>query len=279
MMNALGESRFRVLGLARVFIGTLVLVRTTPLLAPLRVAFLRDTWPLLGWPPRGWHVAAFDLALPDGIVASLCVLRTIAVAAFTLGAWTRASGIATGALGYLALSQDALSYFNTLHLLYASTVLLALAGSGSRLALRRERSRQSDSGIALLRAFAVSVYAWGGIAKLNPDWLQGDALEQFSRERVIAGMLADAALGSRAGRLACAWTVVALELALGPLLLCRATRRFALPGALAFHVLLEGSVHPDVFGFAMAALLVTFWEPHWQGPSQCAASAGQTMRP
>jgi hypothetical protein len=42
------------------------------------------------------------------------------------------------------------------------------------------------------------------------------------------------------------------------LLLWRRTRRPAVVAALAFHAVLQVTVHPDFFGFAMAALLLAF---------------------
>jgi hypothetical protein len=52
--------------------------------------------------------------------------------------------------------------------------------------------------------------------------------------------------------------VVATELVLGPLLLWPRTRRIAGVAALTFHAVLEVSLHPDFFGFAMAVLLLAF---------------------
>src|SRR6516162_978498 len=100
----------------RASFGALVLVRTTGLLDLLGAR--PHVSPPLGWPAPGWHVAAFRLALPSGLVMSLCVARTLAAVAFTLGAKTRTTGTLAATCGWIVLAQDALGYINTLHLLY-----------------------------------------------------------------------------------------------------------------------------------------------------------------
>jgi len=53
--------------------------------------------------------------------------------------------------------------------------------------------------------------------------------------------------------------VVVLELALAPLLLYPRTRRAGVVLALMMHATLEFAASPDVFGWAMVALLLAFW--------------------
>jgi hypothetical protein len=255
------REELRMLGLARVAFGGLVLLRTTPLLAPLRIPYLRETAPLLGWPTAAWHFPAFGPALPASVVAVLCIARTLAVILFAAGVRARAAGIAGGMLGWLVLAQDAMSYVNTLHLLFLGMVVLAASGAGGALALRPEPAIDPRSGLALTRALVVSVYAWSGLAKLNASWLRGDALAQLHEYRIVHEGLAESLLASATGRATTAWIVAAVELGLGPLLLWPRTRRIGIVVALALHAGLELSVHPDFFGFAMAALLLAFVEP------------------
>jgi hypothetical protein len=251
-------SEARALGTVRVLLGALVLVRTTALFELSRTS----PSPLLGWPTPAWHVAVFGLALPPAVVAALCVGRTLSAAAFTLGVRASATGPAAAALGWMVLSQDALGYVNTLHLLYLAMLVLGLAGAGASVALRPEPIVDLTSGVALVRALVVSVYAWSGLAKLNGSWLSGEALAQFHAAGIVRGRLADVALASHARCAAAAWVVVAVELSLGPLLLWRATRRAAVAVVVALHLSLEASVHPDVFGLAMLVLALAFTGNH-----------------
>jgi hypothetical protein len=257
-------ARFReigVLGITRILFGTLVLLRTTPVLAPLHVSYLHSTFPLLGWPAAAWHVAFWGLALPAGVVAALCIARTIAVLLFTVGIRARESGVAGVALAWVVLAQDATAYINTLHLLFLGLIVLGTSGAGSVWAWRAEPEIDRRSGLMLTRAFVVSVYAWSGFAKLNASWLRGEVLERLRANDVVAGALSDALLSSTTGCAAAAWAIAATELAIGPLLLWPRTRRAAVVAALAFHAALQVSVHPDFFGFAMAVLLLVFVEP------------------
>jgi hypothetical protein len=246
------------LGIVRMAFGTLVLLRTTPLLAPLHVPYLRSAFPLLGWPVPTWHVPLVGPPLPAWLVMALCIARTVAVGLFTVGIRARASGIAGGLLAWAVLAQDAGAYINTYNLLFLGLIVLGASGGGASHAVLPEPEPDEGSGIALTRAFVVSVYAWSGIAKLNAAWLRGDVLERLYASGIVRGSLADALLASSGRCAVAAWGVAATELALGPLLLWPRTRRVAWAAALVFHASLEVSVHPDFFGYAMAALLLVF---------------------
>jgi hypothetical protein len=256
-----GREELCMLGVARACFGGLVLLRTTPVLAPLHIPYLEGVMPLLGWPTATWHVAAFGLALPASVVAILCVLRTVATILFALGVRAGPAGLAGGVLGWIVLAQDVMSYVNTLHLLFLGMVVLAVSGAGSAFALRPEPIVDPRSGLALTRALVASVYAWSGLAKINASWLSGDALGQLQQYQVVHGVLAESLLTTAPSRALVATGIATIELALGPLLLWRRTRRATLFLALALHLGLEISVHPDVFGFAMAALLLSLVEP------------------
>ncbi len=256
-----GREDLRMLGVARACFGALVLLRTTPVLAPLHIPYLEGTLPLLGWPTATWHVAASGLALPASVVATLCILRTVATILFTLGVRAGPAGAAGGVLGWAVLAQDAMSYVNTLHLLFLGMVVLAASGAGSAFALRPEPVVDPRSGLALTRALVASVYAWSGLAKINASWLSGDALAQLQEYQVVHGVLAELLLSTAARRALVATSLAAIELTLGPLLLWHRSRRAALLLALTMHLGFEISVHPDFFGVAMATLLLSFVEP------------------
>jgi len=253
-------ARIRLLGLVRVLFGTLVLLRTTPVLAPLHVTYLRATSPLLGWPTPMWHVPIWGPSLPAGLVATFCLARTVAIVLFTLGVRARESGVASGFLAWAVMSQDAGSYINTFHLLFLGLIVLGVSGAGSSLALRPELEIDPRSGVALTRVFVASLYAWSGFAKLNSSWSHGEVLQRLYGDAVVHGPIADALLATTPGCAVAAWSVVATELALGPLLLWPRTRGLACIAALAFHAVLELSLHPDFFGFGMSVLLLAFIE-------------------
>ncbi len=243
----------RALAIVRIALGAIFLARTTGLFVPLGFRFAQ--WPLLGWPDGKWHIAF--VALPSSVVMVLAVARTIAAACFLLGYRARAFGIVASLAGYAVLAQDALAYVNSLHLLFLSTLVVALTDCSSELAVRKEPPRSVDSSTWLVRATPMSVYAFSAIAKLNAQFLSGRALLAFCADGAVHGL----------GRVACAsppraelasLLVVATELALPVALFVRRTRRAALVVAVALHVGLELSIGPDVLGWTMLALLVSF---------------------
>lgn len=247
----------RALGAARIAIGVLFIVRTTPLLAALRLKELRGSWPLLGWPDDRWHGSP-TIPLPAAAVAGLCIARTTAAVAFMLGVETRVVGLVAGLAGYLVLLQHPFALEATLHLLFLATLLLAFTDAGSAFALRPAAPRAPASGITMMRLFAASIYAWAGIGKLRADWVDGRTLDTLFHQRWLSGSLAAFLLATAERRAMVAWTVMLGELALAPLLLWRRTRPFGLAAAVAFHVVAQIMGRPGLLGFEMAALLLCF---------------------
>ena len=242
------------LAVIRVLVGALFLLRTTP----FAVLVLRYAqWPFLGWPEVGWKMSAIGPTLPAWLCIALCLARTLSAVAFTIGFHARAAGIATAVMGYALLVNDAMAYTNTLHLLHAAVLVVALVDD-----------RSPMSSVWLVRALPLSVYIFSGLAKLNAQWLSGETLVRLADEQTIASptiVLAHARFFSVA--------TAVFELALPLLLIVSRTRRWAMWMAAGFHLYLQLTVHPDVFGMMMIVLLLAFVEPQKQSPSQL-ASAG-----
>jgi len=136
----------------------------------------------------------------------------------------------------LAVKQ---SSFERLIILYLA--ILALAGSGQRLGFDGMRAPRPRLVWAerLIAAQSVFLYTGSGLWKLlNPAW-HGGALLQSTFQGMWATPLAFqvAALGLPATAWAAgSWSIVALELSLGPLLMWRKTRTLGVLLATAFHV-------------------------------------------
>jgi hypothetical protein len=238
----------------RIGIGSLILLRTTPLLAAFDISWLRGASPLLGWPGSGFSLAFLGATT----IQALCVVRTLSALLFTLGLWARPAGLICGASGFLVAAQYPLGFFFTIHLLYQAAILLACTDAVSQVALRPARETQAAGGVWLMRAFVASIYFWAGIFKLRPDWLDGRALALFHHPGAISGWLADALFSVPSLPPLAAKVVAAIELGLGPLLLWAKSRRFALLLAYGFHALLELTAHPDMLGLGMMVLLLAF---------------------
>jgi hypothetical protein len=249
------------LGRARVALGAVFLLRTTPLLSPLHVSFLTDVRPLLGWPDGHLHFAPVVAQIPDALIEVLCVVRTVAALAFTIGIAARPAGVIAGALGYLTVMQNPGRLNTTEHVLFLGTMLLALTDAVSRCALYSAPVRSPRSSLFLMRIWLASIYFWAGLSKLRIDWLDGRALGLFLHDGLVRPGLGAVLMATPTQRAIIGSGVAATELALAVLLLLPRTRRLALFAALGLHAAFEVAVSPDLFGWAMAALLLCFWEP------------------
>jgi hypothetical protein len=270
------------LALARIAIGSLFLARTTPLAVFIFGPVGADARPLLGWPAG--DTMALGIGLSPSALQLACVARTLGLVAFTLGVRARYAALVAVAAGYVVLYRAPFAFTSTQYLLLQATLLLGLADASTALALRPEPARSPASSRWMLRAFVASVYLWAAFGKLRTDWLDGRTLALFHEEGRLAGPLADWLL-STPGRCAVAGPAVAFaELALGPLLLYRRTRRLGLVLAACFHLAIQWMGHPDVIGWTMLCLLVVFVDGsgRWargRQRTQTADSSGQTTNP
>jgi hypothetical protein len=257
-VRGVADRSARFLGYSRAALGAVFVARTTLVSRWLPEPMSHVAAPLLGWPDHGFRAAWWGIELPDGVVIALCVARTIAAALFALGVWTRAAGTAAAAIAFVVLSQDAFGFRFTLYTLFVGTWLLATSGAGHRFALAPSPRQDRPPSPWRVRVFVASVYAWAGIAKLSAAWLTGETLRVLYANHFLTGGLADVLLSTPGRCRAAAWGVAGTELVLGPLLLLRSTRAAGLVLAAAMHVAYEWAAQPDVFGWVMGALLLSF---------------------
>lgn len=114
--------------------------------------------------------------------------------------------------------------------------------------------------LAALRAQIVLVFVYGGIAKLNPDWLAGEPMRTW-----LAGRSRTSGLGSLlAGEPATYFFTyggLLFDLSIGFLLLWPRALPFAFVGMLAFNLTNHWLFHIGVFPFLMIGTVVLFAEP------------------
>jgi hypothetical protein len=124
----------------------------------------------------------------------------------------------------------------------------------------------------LVRAFVVSIYFWGAVAKTNARWLSGRTLASLRDEGLLEGPIARLAFGTAEATRASAVATVVAEFGLVALLLHPRTRKLGFVIACLMHASFEVTVRPDVFGVLMIVLLSTFWSVSERGRS----GSGQT---
>lgn len=182
------------------------------------------------------------------MAAALCIVAGLffraAAALFAVG------------ITYLFL-LDQTHYLNHMYLICLASGLLCLtpaADAGSLDALRRKASRQWAPlwAVALIPAQLALVYFFGGIAKLDLDWLQGIPARRFLRhwpdvanEQVFVYALA--------------WGGLLFDLLIVPALLYRRTRWFATAGAIVFHLSNATLFKIGIFPWLMMGMTPLFW--------------------
>jgi vitamin K-dependent gamma-carboxylase len=201
----------------------------------------------------------------DGMQVLYAILLASA-AGITLGLWYRLCAIVF-AIGFTWLFLiDAAQYLNHFYLICLISSLSILLPANRRFAIDslRKPSLRSDTAPAwtlwLLRTQLAIVYFYGGIAKLNSDWLRGEPVRTW--------------LGWRAedspGLLPIEWTVglicyggLLFDLLVVPLLLWRKTRLFGFALAVGFHLTNSWLFRIGVFPWLGIALTAMFFPPDW----------------
>lgn len=114
----------------------------------------------------------------------------------------------------------------------------------------------------VLRAQIGIVYFFGGVAKLNGDWLRGEPMRMWLRRRTDFPILGPffeqewmAYVFSLGGAI--------FDLCIVPLLLWRRTRAYAFVAAVGFHVMNDSLFRIGIFPWFSIAMSALFFPPDW----------------
>jgi vitamin K-dependent gamma-carboxylase len=184
---------------------------------------------------------------------------------------------------YVFLLEKA-HYLNHFYLICLLSLLLSLTPAHRAFSLDRLRARASARGappetaprahLFLLRAQIALVYFYGGISKLNRDWLRG---EPFAGELTEQGGLPilRAILSPHAQALLLSYSGLAVDLSVGFLLLSRRTFWIGAAVALLFNLANAHLFSIGIFPYLMIATLVLFPDPAW--PRRLARRAREAL--
>ncbi|WP_437780178.1 HTTM domain-containing protein [Sorangium sp. So ce1097] len=204
-----------------------------------------------------WHFAALF------VLALLCAV----------GLFYRVSAaLLCAALTYVFL-LDKTQYLNHLYLLCLIGLLLAVAPAHRALSLDLLRARRAAPSSApaetvpryhlfALKAQIAIVYFYGGIAKLNGDWLRGQPLTMWLAERADAPLVGPL-LATPAAGLALSYAGLLIDLSMGFLLFSRRTFPVGAALAVAFNLSNALLFKIGIFPYAMIASLALFGDPSW----------------
>ena len=206
------------------------------------------------WPGDGmyWHFLGL------GVLAALIVfglLYRLAAALFFAG------------FTYVFLLEQA-RYLNHAYLVCLVSFLLAVAPAhrAGSLDVKLGLCRRSDTVPAwclwLVRFQIGVVYFFGGVAKINADWLAGEPLRAWLSRRMdypLIGFL----FGEEAVVMGMAWGGMLFDLLIVPLLMWRPTRLAGFAGVLFFNFTNAVVFHIGIFPWLAIALSTVFFEPGW----------------
>ncbi len=252
-------------------------------LAYFRIAFglimLWEMWRYAshGWISRYWiepsfHFTyiGFDWIRPwpgIGMYIHFAVMALLALF-ILLGLWYRQS-IILFFVGfcYIFLLEQA-QYLNHFYLvcLIAFIMIFLPANQLWSLDVRRQPKHRSDwmPGWSLwLLRFQIGVpYFFGGLAKLNGDWLRAQPMESWLASRTDFPLIGQY-FSEKWMVYGFAYGGVLLDLLIVPLLLWRKTRPFAIAIAVTFHLMNARLFSIGIFPWFMIAATAVFLDPSW----------------
>jgi vitamin K-dependent gamma-carboxylase len=271
-------------------------------LALFRICFgLVSTWEavLFLWPHEGgsrahrlfvapswnfpYHGFEWVRPLPEPFMTLSLVVYGLAGFCVALGLCYRTAAVALVlSTTYLFLLESS-TYLNHFYLMCLLAFLLAVMPAGKCWSLEawlRSRSRQREGNgagtvpfwpVFLLRTQLFIVYCFGGIAKLDSDWLTGAVMERTARRAsdwfVAMPYLDRVTSLASAGQAQVAWLLavggLAFDLAIGFLLTCRRTRFLALVLCAMFHGFNSQAFNIGVFPLLALTGTLIFCEPDW----------------
>lgn len=190
-------------------------------------------------------------------------------ACVTVGLWYRAS-IALFCLGFtyvhLIDRTNYLNHYYLVSLLAGLMVFLPLHRAASLDAWRRPALRAATVPVWvlwLLRFQLGVVYAFGAVAKLNPDWLlRAQPLRIWLGANVDLPIFG-AWFEQSWTAYACSYTGLLFDASIVPLLLWRRTRPAAYVAVVVFHLLTALLFPIGMFPWIMMALTPIFFAPDW----------------
>jgi vitamin K-dependent gamma-carboxylase len=221
----------------------------------------------------------------DGMYLHFAALG-VAAAGVMLGLFYRASAAAFF-LGFTyVFLLDQARYLNHFYLISLIAFLMVFLPVHRALSLdaRRRPDLRSDTApfwaLWLVRAQVGIPYFYGGLAKLNGDWLRAEPIRGWLASRPDFPVLGPY-FGEEWMVYTFAYGGLLLDLFIVPLLLWRPTRPFAFAAGLAFHGTNAVLFRIGIFPWMMMAATTIFFDPDW--PRRLglmkAAATGSRPRP
>ncbi len=199
--------------------------------------------------------------MPEKAMEGLIYVLLGAAILITLGKWFRwAMVVFFLGFTYIFLLDQAY-YNNHLYLLSLISFWMIFLPMDATLSATKAPSRAVSAGsLAVLRFHIVLVYLFGGISKINPDWL---FRQEPVRTLVHSTPILEDTLGEEFAVYLLIYGGIVFDLLVGFLLLYKPTRSIGLLAAVTFNVM-NATIFNDIniFPFFMLGSLALFFDPH-----------------
>jgi hypothetical protein len=221
-------------------------------------------------PPFHFYYDGFSWVRPLPGVGMQWLLIVLAVCALLLavGLFYRLAAIVfTGGMTYVFLIDRAyyLNHEYLICLLGLLLIFLPCHALGSIDAWRRPNIRQERVPawtLWLLRFQVALPYVFGGIAKINGDWLAGQPMRSWLPESPIPLLVGPLGSGLPAA-LFMSWAGMLFDLSIVPLLLWKRTRRWAMVFVVLFHLTNAVMLDIGIFPWLMIGATFVFFPAEW----------------
>jgi len=213
----------------------------------------------------------------NALVQGEIVAMGLAGAAIALGVGMRPAALLYALISAHLFLVEKLYYNNHFYLTVLLNALLAATRADACYSLRAWWARRAGAvpdptapfwNLVLLRGQTVIVYFFGGIAKLNADWIQGEPIRHWLRQNPAGPPLSWVLQEEWFVQLV-AFGGLVFDLAIGFLLLGRRTFWLAVPFVVGFHLTNDQLFRIGLFPWIGISLCLVFLEPSW--PRRAAA--------
>ncbi|HEY9229358.1 MAG TPA: HTTM domain-containing protein, partial [Gemmatimonadaceae bacterium] len=204
------------------------------------------------WPAAGMYAHFAFIAFAGLLVAA--------------GIWYRISAWALWASFTYVFLIDQARYLNHFYAASLFALLLAVVPAHHAYSFDAKRKHTPHTvptwALWLLRAQLGAIYFFGGIAKLNSDWLRGEPMRSWLIERTNSPVIG-AIVGNQLELIVFSYGGLLFDLLVVPALLWRRTRLVAFVIAILFHFINSQIFSIGIFPIMMIVATTLFFEPNW----------------
>ncbi|MFK5924435.1 MAG: HTTM domain-containing protein [Verrucomicrobiota bacterium] len=204
------------------------------------------------------------------IYAEIAVLSLAALGIF-LGVFFRASSLLFGSIYFHLFLTDTVYYNNHFYLTSIVTVLLAFTGADKTFSFSSFRSRDGEGfalpqtvpfwNYILIRGQFFILYFFGGIAKLNADWIRAEPIKYWFQTSSSVRPPLTWVIREEWFAWMAAYGGIAIDLGAPFLLLWRRTRPYAIAVLVGFHLMNSRIFKIGFFPFLGIVACIPFLHP------------------